>query len=144
MNTNQKGEIAQLRTQIRATEKGWIVSRTTEGARYDMILDDGDQLYRVQVKYAGSDASHSEGGAVVAFRQTEGDDRNKNSKYCRRKTRKYNASEIDAVIAYLPQIDQLCWLGPEVFADKPAVVLRYQPPKNGQKKGVHMVEDYIW
>ena len=144
MNSNQKGEIAQLKVQIRAAEKGWIASRTIEGARYDLVLDDGDKLYRVQVKYSGGGTSHCNGSAAVHVTRAEGDDRNKNSKYCRTKTRTYSKNEVDAVIVYIPQIDELCWLGPEMFDDKPVVCLRYEAPKNGQKKGIHLAENYVW
>lgn len=142
MNTNQKGEIAELKVQLRATEKGWVTSRTVEGARYDLILDDGKKLYRAQVKYAGGKTNHSEGSAVVSLRRAAGDDRN--LKCRRRKMRVYTSDEVDVVLAYLPQVDKVCWLDPELFNGKPAVSLRYQPPKNGQKKGLHFVEDHAW
>jgi len=144
LTSNSKGEIAELKVQLRAAEKGWVASRTVEGARYDLVLDDGKKLYRAQVKYAGAKGSHSEGSATVYLTRSEGDDRNKNGKYRRRKTRRYNSKEVDAILVYLPQIDKVCWLGPELFSEKPALALRYESPKNGQKKGIHLAEEYIW
>jgi hypothetical protein len=52
-STAQKGELALLHVLQRAVENGWIVSRPTRDCRYDLVLDDGDRLYRAQVKYAG-------------------------------------------------------------------------------------------
>ena len=142
MNNTQKGEIAKLRTEIRAAEKGWLSSRTVEGARYDLVLDDGEKLYRAQVKWAGSEMSHSEGSVSVELRRYCGDGRN--LKYTRSKSRVYGASEVDVVIAYIPQIDELCWFGPSMFDGKSTITVRFQPSKNGQKKGIVLAQDYVW
>lgn len=48
----------------------------------------------------------------------------------------YTGEEIDAVVAYLPQVDALCWFGPEVFAGRSALTVRLAPSANGQQKGV--------
>ena len=45
----KKGIIAQLKAELRANELGFIVSKpTTENCRYDMIIDDGKKLNRIQ------------------------------------------------------------------------------------------------
>lgn len=142
VDTNQKGQIAELKVQLRATELGWICSHTIAGARYDLVLDDGKKLYRVQVKYAGGKTSHCEGSASVCLRSNEGDVRN--MKYSRTKTKKYSGLEVDAVLAYLPQIDKIVWLNPELFEGKAVISVRYQAPKNGQLKGVNLVDDLVW
>jgi len=51
-STAQKGEIAMLRVLQRAVERGWLATRPTRDYRYDLVLDDGERVYRVQVKYA--------------------------------------------------------------------------------------------
>lgn len=83
MDTNKKGEIAKLKVELMAAELGWISSRTVEGSRYDLVLDNGKKLYRTQVKYADGKSSHSDGSILVGFRKAIGDDRNKNTKYQR-------------------------------------------------------------
>jgi hypothetical protein len=45
--------------------KGWIASRPTRDCRYDVVLDDGERLYRVQVKYAGRRAVHCDGAVSL-------------------------------------------------------------------------------
>ena len=55
MDTNDKGEIALLKVEIRAAELGYVVLKpTTSHRRYDIVLDCGGKFCRVQVKWAGS------------------------------------------------------------------------------------------
>src|SRR5205823_7369360 len=88
-STAQKGEIAMLRVLQRSAERGWLASRPTRDCRYDLVLDDGARLYRVQVKYAGRRATHCEGAVSLDF--TKGGTRNGI----------YLDREIDAVLAYV-------------------------------------------
>ena len=56
-----------LRALQRSVEKGWLASRPTRDCRYDLVLDDGERLYRVQVKYAGRRAVHCQGAVSLDF-----------------------------------------------------------------------------
>lgn len=141
LTSSQKGEIAKLKTEIRAMEKGWISSRTVESARYDLVLDDGKKLHRVQVKYASTPFGHCEGAVTANLRRHKGDDRN--LKYRRQSMRTYNTDEIDAIIVYIPQVDKLCWFGSEHFVNKSSIHIRYKPSGNNQKGGKR-VEDFQW
>ena len=65
-----KGGIAQAKTEIRAMEKGYIVSKPiTEGTRYDIVIDNGVKLSRIQIKYAGNKQSFCKGSVLVDFRK---------------------------------------------------------------------------
>ena len=99
-STAQKGELALLRALQRAVEKGWIASRPTRDCRYDLVLDDSERLYRVQVKYAGRQPWDCRG--VVSLDFTKGGKRN----------RTYLDREIDAVVVYVSPANVLVWLGP--------------------------------
>ena len=56
----KKGIIAQLKAELRANELGFIVSKpTTENCRYDMIIDDGKKLNRIQIKYCSYNQKNS-------------------------------------------------------------------------------------
>lgn len=136
MTTCQKGDIAVLKVAMRALEKGWIPSRPIpESARYDIVLDDGERLYRCQVKWA--DGSPKNGGSVICqLTRHNGSGVNTN--------RKYHSGEVDAVLVYLPKLDVLCWLEPEDFEGKSGVSLRYEPTMNGQTSGCIMVQDRLW
>lgn len=51
--TQRKGDIATAKAISTFTEMGWDVSiPVTESAKYDLIVDDGNGLHRVQVKYS--------------------------------------------------------------------------------------------
>lgn len=128
-NTEHKGHIAELKTLVRAAEKGWIASRPTISARYDLILDDGMRLWKVQVKYGNGRTSYSVGAAMVELR---------------RHGRKYTKEEIDAIIVYLPVVDALCWIPGEVFNQRGQICIRYAPSKNGQIAKCLMASDYLW
>ena len=129
MTTEQKGQIAVLKVQIEAEKKRARVFLPTKQDRADMVLDYRGKLYRAQVKYADGKSPRSQG----CFRLD-----------LRRRKRRYTSDEIDVLLVYIPQIDKVCWFGPEVFHNKPCLQLRLQPTKNGQQKGCRMVEDYIW
>jgi hypothetical protein len=136
MNTQQRGQFAQLKVELRSAEKECIVSKPTIDARYDLIIDDGSKLTRVQIKYADGKSINSDGVVVVNFRRWAGDKRTE--------THNYLSSEVDAILVYIAKVDKICWLPPEVFDDKPNLYLRLEPPKNGQKTGIVMAEDYYW
>ncbi len=66
MKSRDKGHLGVLKVELRAIEKGWIVSRPThDDCRYDLVLDDGARLYRAQVKYSGTKSSNSENSIPV-------------------------------------------------------------------------------
>ena len=135
-----KAEVAKLKVELRAAEKGWITSRTAEGARYDIVLDNRTRLYRVQVKYVSCASANATGAVQVGLRRWAGDGRDKP----RGRTRVYTADEVDALVVYVPQVDKLCWFNPDMFAGRVAFNLRYEQPKNGQKTGLWFVQDFIW
>jgi len=130
--THQKGEIAQLHVQLRATEKGFTVCLPTVEARYDLILDDSGTLIRGQVKYADRWVGH--GAIELDLRR---DTRNVGRK------RAYEKSEVDAVIIYVPREDLILWLPPKVFHKKKTINIRFSPAKNGTKT-VFDAKDFIW
>ncbi|MDM8559499.1 group I intron-associated PD-(D/E)XK endonuclease [Thiotrichales bacterium HSG14] len=132
----QKGEIAQLKIQLRATEKGVTVSRPTTDARYDAILDLNGILKRVQIKYAGTETTNSTGSIVIRLQ--------KKTKTKNAKVKNYTLHEIDAVLAYLPSVDEVVWLEPEFFHNKSCVCIRIVPAKNGQEKNILNLSEVIW
>ena len=57
-NTDGKGTIALMQFLLRAAEKNVATSIPTQPLRYDVIIDQGGILGRVQVKYSGSQLSN--------------------------------------------------------------------------------------
>lgn len=135
LTTNVKGQIAASKAELRALELGYIPSKPIFNARYDMILDDTKgKLLKIQIKYGDGKLSNSSGSVTAKLGY---EDRRKN-------VYTYQNSEIDALIVYLPKIDRLCYLPPELFIGKVKVCIRYQDSKNHQNKGVIYARDYYW
>jgi hypothetical protein len=128
-STDQKGQIAFLKVQIEAARKGAGVCLPTTPARYDAVLDYQGKLYRAQVKYAAAKAQRSQGAVRVDLR---------------RRSRCYTADEIDVLLVYVPQLDCICWIPAQVFADRSLLTLRLAPAKNGQSNGCRMIQEFIW
>ena len=74
---------------------------------------------------------------VGASRPTEG-------RQVRPEKRLYSAAEIDLVLVYIPQVDRVAAFGPKHFEGKTALIVRLEPPKNGQQKNLHMLQDFLW
>jgi PD-(D/E)XK nuclease superfamily protein len=133
-DTHKYGEIARCEVERRALEKNIIVSRPAIEARYDLILDIEGEFYRAQVKYADQDSRKSQNAIVLDLR-----------KQCRNngKTKKYSKEEIDVVLVYLPKIDNVLWIGPELFHERSTINLRLALPKKRNAK-IIMANDLIW
>ena len=132
ISTRQKAEIAYLKLELYAAEKGYIISVPKIEARYDRILDMDGKLLRVQVKYASGEAGRT---SVKVNLST-----NYNGE---RYFAGYTEDEIDALVVYLPKVDKLCLIPKEVWINKTELALRIEPTKNGQKKKVISYKDYI-
>lgn len=132
--TNIKGQLAAAKTELRALELGYLPSKPIFDARYDLILDNGRELKRLQIKYADAKASNSQGCVAVKLAY-------QNRK---RKVYTYQNTEVDGLIVYLPVIDKLCYFEPKMFVGKTRIFIRYLKSKNNQKKGIIAAEDYFW
>lgn len=132
MNNRQKGEIARLKVMLRAAELDAGISIPMTDVRYDCIIDWRDKLYRAQIKYADAGAGHSVG--AVFLNLCKGDKMKK----------QYQSDEIDVLLVYLPKTDKVYWFGPEVFHGRRGVHIRYETPKNGQKKNLLMADAHEW
>ncbi len=134
ITTNMKGQLAVSKAEIRAVELGFIPSRPLYDTRYDLIVDNGRNLIRTQVKYGGGKASNSSGSAIVKL---DYETRTK-------KVYTYSKSEVDALIVYLPQVNRLCLFPKKIFIGKRKLNIRLEKSKNNQTKGVIAAEAYYW
>ena len=134
ITTNTKGQLAVSKAELRAFELGFLPSRPLFDARYDLIIDDGLRLSRLQVKYADGKPTNTSGSVIVKL---EYEDRRKN-------TYTYQNSEVDALVVYIPKIDKLCFFPKPIFVKKRKLSIRIAKSKNNQKKGVIAAEDYYW
>jgi hypothetical protein len=134
ITTNRKGQLAVSKAELRAFELGFTPSRPFFDSRYDMIIDDGISLKRIQIKYADGVMSHTSGSVRVKL---EYKDRT-NHVYT------YQKGEIDGLIVYIPKIDKLCFFPPVVYVGKRALCVRIAPSKNKQTKGIIAAKNYFW
>ena len=131
LTTNQKGLIAEAAVIKECAELGVPVARPLADERYDLILDLGDTLLRVQCKWAAGDDT------VIEVR----------CRRCRRGPdglmhRRYEPGEIDAIAAYSPVTDRCYLLPPELSVARAGVQLRLAPTKNNQSRGVRWARDF--
>jgi hypothetical protein len=131
----QKGDVAELAVALDLRRRGYKVAIPFgEDCDYDLVLDRGDSLERIQVKYATSD------GAVIPVRcrshsLTSG--KVKSTKY-------YTAETIDWLAIYEPTSDCCYYLPAEILGDGRAELrLRLTPARNNQLLGIRMAADFL-
>jgi hypothetical protein len=131
LTTNQKGLVAEQAVILECVRLGITVAKPLDDERYDLIVDLGTSMLRLQCKWAVSD------GDVVSIR----------TRRCRRGRegfihRGYEPNEIDAIAAFCAAT-RACYLLPhELSVNRAAVQLRLGPTKNNQAVGVRWARDY--
>ena len=133
LTPSQKGAIAEAEVAAAAIRLGLVVSRPLcEGARYDLIIDNGHGVLRVQCKYA----QHL--GDVLSLRLRT----NRHTPGRGYVSTSYRAEEVDAIAAYSPHTDR-CYVIPiERVNGRKNLFLRLAPPKNNQALGIMWAADY--
>jgi PD-(D/E)XK endonuclease len=132
LTTDQKGAIAEMGIAWAATKLGVEVYRPlSEGGRFDMIFLLGDDLARVQCKWAPRI-----GDAILVRCYS-----------CRRardghRRRRYASREIDAIAAYCPDNERCYYLPIDWIGDRRQILLRLAPAHNNQRRGIHWAKDF--
>jgi hypothetical protein len=132
LTPTRRGAIAEAVIAAEVMKLGLDVYRPgSEGGRYDLVVDTGARLLRVQCKSARLD------GAVVAvsMRTTRLTPRG----YVRTT---YTAREIDGVAAYCAGNGHCYWLPIEDFDGQDYVHLRLQPARNNQRRRLIWAADH--
>lgn len=132
MTTDQKGAIAEAAIALAAMKLGVDVYRPLgEGGRYDLILDVGSRLLRVQCKWAAT-LKQVLVVRCYTFRRTRAG----------WKKTTYSADEVDVIAAYSMELDR-CFLIPiELVAQRPTIQLRFAPTLNNQKRRINWAEEF--
>ncbi len=133
LTTNQKGAIAEEAIAAAATKLGIIVCRPNLDARYDLVLDLGDRLLRVQCKWGAK-----RDDIVVIHTQCS---RHTPGRGYVRTT--YCEPEVDAIAAYCQELEA-CYLLPIAeVAGLAAIRLRLAPARNGQRAALRYAADHL-
>ena len=134
LGTNQKGAIAEAAIELAAIRLGIGVYKPKSGhSRADLVFEIGDELYRVQVKWARLAAAHD----VVQIR-TSGR-RLTPAGYVRSH---YTADEIDLLAAYCEELDRSFLLPTQLFVGRDMTQLRLTPARNNQRACINLAETY--
>jgi prevent-host-death family protein len=134
MTSNRKGAIAEMKIATAATELGIpVLQPMTEHGRYDLGMELGGRLLRVQCKFASFD----EAAGVIkvnlqcSWLSPHG--------YVRSA---YTEDEIDLLAVYCGDLDR-CYLLPcSLIAGRRAIYLRVSPSRNAQRACITLASDY--
>jgi Holliday junction resolvase-like predicted endonuclease len=133
--TKAKGDLAELMVAADLRRKGYKVAFPYgEDWDYDLILDHGGKLERVQVKYAESD------GAVLTVRCRSHSLTNGKV----RQVKHYTAAMIDWLAVY-DRATERCYYIPatKLGLGRSMLHLRLTPTLNGQRLGINFADDYL-
>jgi hypothetical protein len=132
LTTNQKGAIAEAAITKAALELGYGVYRPSiEGGRYDLIFDTGDELQRVQCKWAPLN------GEVIVIRAYS---TRRTAAGIRRNT--YKPGEFDVLVAYCAAIDRVYAIPYDQIAGASHLQLRLSPARNNQRIGIRAAREF--
>jgi hypothetical protein len=131
LTTNQKGTIAEAAVVLECAKLAIPVLRPIDDQRYDLVLDLGTRVLRIQCKWA------ARRGDVVIIRCRTA--RRRRTGVVRRL---YRPGEIDAVAAYCPDVDTCYLLPTELSVNCDGVQLRLTPTRNNQAQRIRWAHAY--
>ena len=130
-NTQLKGALTEQKCFLKCIEMGYQVSKPLfDNARYDFILDTGNNLFKIQVK-----TSHWKDDEHTAFVF------NCYSTGTGNKVMKYTNKEIDF---FMTEQDGIFYLYPAPEEGIKEKTLRTCPTKTGQVKNISFAKDFIF
>ena len=133
LDTRIKGEITEMKCQLYCLEQGYTISKPLiDNARYDLILDYNNKLYRIQIKTSRWMSEEHEGLVFNCKSQHSVSSGNKIMKYA--------PDEIDF---FMTEFENQYYLIPcdKVRAE---MRLRFKPTKNGQDYKAYFAKDYLF
>lgn len=130
MTTFDKGNLSLVKAIASFMEAGFLCSNPIgDGCVYDLVVDDGSRLQRVQVK-----------SGRVRRGTVEFQTKSNNGRYQRGPCRNYR-DKADLFAVYCPE-NGAVYVIPVREVGVSIGYLRLDPPRNNQKSGVRWAEDY--
>lgn len=136
-NTVSIGDYGEALAVVNFLKKGAIVSKPlSNNARYDLIVEIEHKIYRVQVKATNSIKEGKMEFATKTTNYTKGT----------WKSVSYSGREVDMFFLYCVENN---WCGLYIVKDVDETIpqqlsIRLEPPKNNQKIGIRLAEDYAF
>jgi hypothetical protein len=131
--TTIKGAGAEAAITAEAVRLGLVVLRPfPEGRRYDLVIDNGARLLRVQCK-----AGRLHRGVVVVTLTTCR--HTPHSGYVRTK---YTADDVDGVAVYCHELNRCFFLPIDEVSGRSGIHLRVAPAANRQRTSINFAEQY--
>ncbi len=128
-NTKRIGDISEMHVAAAFLKRGYLVSRPFgENQRYDLIIDDGERLSRVQVKTGRVRNGVILYGAV----STHGHRAHPSKPYI---------GQIEYLAVYCADTEKV-YVVPESHLTRSLGSLRIAPPKNNMTKTIRWASDY--
>lgn len=132
LTTNEKGAIAEAHIAAAAVELGCVVLRPDqEGRRYDLVIDNGQRLIRVQCKWGAL-----RGDKVVA---RTGTSRHTPRGYV---WTRYQPTEVDGFGIFCAELDRCFWVPIEEGGSPTETTLHLSHARNRQRVDCRMAESY--
>lgn len=127
----QKGILTELKCIEKFIELGFSVSIPYGNAdRYDLLVDTGKKIFRVQVKTAKLQENGSYNVSTVTSVATP------SARY----KKHYDETQIDLLVTVIR--DQLVFMTPAFVAKSTGRVFRTELPKYGSKSNCNLIEDF--
>jgi len=136
-NTVSIGDYGEALALVNFLSKGAIVSKPlSNNARYDLVVEINHKIYRVQVKATNAVKDGKMEFATKTTNYTKGS----------WKSVPYSTRDIDIFFLYCVENN---WCGLYIVQDSDESIpqqlnIRLDPPKNNQKIGIRLAEDYCF
>lgn len=133
-NSKTKGNLGEIKAAEEFIRWGCTVSFPFgDNARYDLIVDINNKLYRVQIKYT-SQVTENGSYKAVCVSSTNHTTNKKLSDY---------KLDVDLMVFYIAELDK-CLIIPIDQIDTTAICFRTENPKNNQVKKIRLLEEYTF
>lgn len=127
----QKGILTELRCAEKFLELGFSVSFPYGNAdRYDMLVDTGNHIFRIQVKTANLNENGSYTVSTITSVATT----------ATRYKKHYDETQIDFLVTIID--DKLVFMTPQFVQKSCSRVFRVELPKYGSKSNCNLIEDF--
>lgn len=133
MNSKSKGNLGEIKVASEFIKWGCTVSFPFgDNARYDLIIDDGNSLKRVQVKYADSKENGSWRCICVS-----------STNHTTNKNLHGYQNDVDIMAFYIAELDECIMFNISEIKDKTKIHVRDTLPKNNQSN-VTYIKDHTF